>query len=106
MSEQQWAAAHERALAEAQAVAQRVCNMLHAIGWDCAIVQIGKVVHAGGRMGSVGAATYAANPLIGPGLPQEACTLRAIADQLEAEFRKLSCPEAIEAWQENREPTL
>lgn len=105
MSEQQWAEAHERALAEAQALAQRVCSLLHSMGWDCAVVQIGRVVHAGGRMGSVGAATYAANPLIGPGLPQEARTLRALADQLEDEFRKLNCPEAIEAWHENREPT-
>ena len=88
-------------LAQEQATrrAQRLTEQLREEGWDYVVISLCKLVREGDECLCPGASTIDANTRrIGPALPREAETLRALADTVDKAFAELGCKEATEGY--------
>lgn len=84
-----------RALEQAQLVADR----LRAAGWHFVAISLSRHVCLGTRCSTPGSAIFSAHlKAAGPSLPNEARSLRALADVVDREFAKLNVAEADSAY--------
>jgi len=92
----------EREQAIAKALVAELGKALRALGWDCVVVRVSRVLDNGGGDCAAPGATYcAASPRIIPALPFEADALRGVADTFDATFQKSGVAEATEGYSED-----